>query len=179
VLTQLFEDGQWHPIAYWSRQLKGAEVRYETHGTEMLAIFAAFKHWRQYLEGSRHPIRVVTDHSNLRSFMNTKGLSRRQARWAEALSAFDFDIEYRPGLKNPADAPSRRPDYMERVEGETMLPTLMEKLRRGTFMKDKNNQPFKKHNCLRTNWREIRKERKGLLLLTKRNPTVPNGRMPL
>ena len=45
VLTQLFKDGQWHPIAYWSRQLKGAEVRYETHDTEMLAIFAAFKHW--------------------------------------------------------------------------------------------------------------------------------------
>jgi hypothetical protein len=68
---------------------------------------------------------------------------------------------------------------MEYIEGEIMLPILMEKLWRGTFIKDKNNQPFKKHNCLRTNWCKIQKERKGLLLLTKRNPTVPNGRMPL
>jgi hypothetical protein len=71
--------------------------------------------------------------------MNTKGLSRHQAQWAEALLAFDFNIEYCPGLKNPTDVPSHQPNYMEHVEGETMLPTLMEKLQRGTFIKDKNN----------------------------------------
>jgi hypothetical protein len=37
---------------------------------------------------------------------------------------------------------------MEGIEGETMLPTLIEKLQRGTFIKDKNNQSFKKHNYL-------------------------------
>ena len=30
VLTQLFE-GQWHPIAFWSRQLTPPERNYETH----------------------------------------------------------------------------------------------------------------------------------------------------
>ena len=38
-------------------------------------------------------------------------LSRRQARWAEILSAYDFTIEHLEGTKNPADGPSRRPDY--------------------------------------------------------------------
>jgi hypothetical protein len=71
--------------------------------------------------------------------MNTKGLSRCQAQWMEALLAFDFDIEYCLGLKNPADILSYQPNYIEGIEGETMLPTLMEKLWRGTFMKDKNN----------------------------------------
>jgi hypothetical protein len=31
----------------------------------MLAIFAAFKYWQQYLEGSHYLIRVMIDHSNL------------------------------------------------------------------------------------------------------------------
>jgi hypothetical protein len=57
----------------------------------------------------------------------------------EALLVFDFDIEYHLGLKNPVDMPSYQPDYIEGIEGEIMLPILMEKLWRGTFIKDKNN----------------------------------------
>jgi len=38
-------------------------------------------------------------------------LSRRQARWAEILSSYDFVIKHLEGKKNPADGPSRRSDY--------------------------------------------------------------------
>jgi hypothetical protein len=38
-------------------------------------------------------------------------LSRRQARWGEVLSPYDFVIEHLEGKKHPADGPSRRPDY--------------------------------------------------------------------
>src|SRR4029077_17086945 len=63
--------------------------------------------------------------------MTTKELNGRQARWAERLSAFDFVIQHRPGSRNPADAPSRRPDYERDRASHTMLSTLQEKLRRG------------------------------------------------
>jgi hypothetical protein len=42
--------------------------------------------------------------------------SRRQARWAEVLSSYDFTIQHLKGTKNPADGPSRRPDYEIRYE---------------------------------------------------------------
>lgn len=71
----------------------------------------AFRHWRHYLEGSLGQVLVLADHANLQYFMSTKELSRRQARWAERLSAFDLRVEYRAGPKNPADSLSRRPDY--------------------------------------------------------------------
>ena len=46
------------------------------------------------------------------------------------LSAYDFNIAYRPEKVNPADGPSRRPDYGHDVDrGELMLPTLQRKLR--------------------------------------------------
>ena len=38
-------------------------------------------------------------------------LSRKQARWAEILSSYDFVIEPLEGKKNPADGPSRISDY--------------------------------------------------------------------
>ena len=88
-----------------------AEQNYNIHDKELLAIVDAFKHWRHYLEGARHRILIKCDHKNLEYFMTSKVLSRRQARWAETLSQFDFIIEHLDGKKNPADGPSRRPDY--------------------------------------------------------------------
>jgi hypothetical protein len=43
--------------------------------------------------------------------MTTKELSLKQACWAEELSRFDFEVEYKPGPENAADGPLRRPDY--------------------------------------------------------------------
>jgi len=136
VLSQVFKDAdgmnaQRRPIAYWSRKLLPAEANYETHDAELLAIVAAFKQWRHYLEGSAHTVTVLTDHNNLQYFMTTKELNGRQARWAEKLARFDFVIQHRSGKSNPADAPSRRPDYemSEAERASVALPTLQNLLR--------------------------------------------------
>ena len=61
--------------------------------------------------GSPNRVVVYTDHRNLEYFQTTKILNRRQARWAEILSEFNFVIAYRPGEKNgKAEALSRRMD---------------------------------------------------------------------
>ena len=73
----------------------------------MVVIVDCFKEWGHYLISQR--VVVYTDHRNLEYFNTTKILNRRQARWAEILSDFDFVITYRPGDKNSkADALSRR-----------------------------------------------------------------------
>lgn len=129
IISQLQADGQWHPVAFYSRKMIPAERNYETHDAELLAIVMCFKQWRHYLEGSVHPIEVLTDHNNLRGFMNVKVLSGRQARWAMKIAAYDFIIKHRAGRTNPADAPSRRPDYQSvNTEVTRLLPTLQRKL---------------------------------------------------
>src|SRR2546426_6009286 len=90
-----------------------AEQNYETHDAEMLAIVKSLKHWRHHLEGARFPVIVLTDHQSLQTFMTTKSLTRRQAHWAEQLSAFDLSIRHRKGKLNSADGPSLCPDYMK------------------------------------------------------------------
>jgi transposase InsO family protein len=110
ILSQII-DSRPHPIAFWSRKCTPPECNYGTPDRELLAVVMCVQHWRHYLEGSRHPFTIFTDHKNHESFMTTKILSRRQARWAEFLSGFDFRITFVPGPQNPADALSRRPDY--------------------------------------------------------------------
>jgi hypothetical protein len=93
----------------------------------MLAIVECTKQWRYYIKGNSNTVEILTDHANLRAFLTTKTLSRRHVRWAEFLSAFDIQIEHRPGKNNPADAPSRCPDYTINPE-EYAAELLMEKL---------------------------------------------------
>ena len=85
-----------------------AELNYPIHDKEMLAIIIGFMHWRAYLIGVPERIQVVSDHKALEYFMTTKALTARQARWAEVLSQFHFQIMYKPGAKNHADALTRR-----------------------------------------------------------------------
>ena len=95
------------------------ELNYDTHNKELLAIFNAFKHWRQYLEGAPLTINVVTDHKNLEYFVTTKVLTRRQVRWSEYLCHFNMVIRFHPGkLGGKPDALTRRWDVYPK-EGDT------------------------------------------------------------
>jgi hypothetical protein len=55
---------------------------------------------------------VLTDHLNLKYWMEPRELNPRQARWVEIISPFRLEIVYRPGkLAVMPDALSRRADY--------------------------------------------------------------------
>ena len=69
-----------HPVAFHSRKCTPAEVNYDTHDKELLAIVDCFKKWRRFLEGANHQVMVITDHNNLELFLTRKDLNRRQAR---------------------------------------------------------------------------------------------------
>ena len=91
---------------YGSQKLNAAEGNYATHEKELLAMIHALQTWRHYLLGNNFI--VVTDHNSLKYLHTQPTLSRRQARWAEFLAEFDFQIVYRPGKSNVvADALSR------------------------------------------------------------------------
>jgi hypothetical protein len=100
ALSQKGNDGKLHPLAFHSRKFSPAEMNYEIHDKELLAIVDSFKLWRRYLEGAMHTVEVYSDHQNLEYFTTTKVLNRRQARWAQELAGVDFKIYYRPGSKN-------------------------------------------------------------------------------
>ncbi len=64
----------WCLIAFWSRTMADAEQNFSVSDKEMLAIVKACRHWCHYLEGSKYPVRVLTDNHNLQDFMKNKPL---------------------------------------------------------------------------------------------------------
>ena len=120
VLSQIGEDGKLHPIYYYSKTLKKAEINYSITEKELLAIKTAFVEWRHLLQGATHKILVYSDHRNLLFATKPQLLTPRQVRWQELFATYWFDIIYRPGKKNgkadelsrieDPDQPSREPD---------------------------------------------------------------------
>jgi len=102
VLSQ-FRDGEWRPIAYWSRHLSKAERNYSATEKEALAIVCAVEYFRVYLYGQE--FKICTDHQPLKWMFSIK-----VARWIMKLSEYQFSIEYKPGkINGNADGLSRWP----------------------------------------------------------------------
>ena len=90
-------------MAFHSRKFDVAEINYEIHDKELLAIVDSFTQWRHILEGSSHV------------------LNRHQPRWTQFLTRFDFKFTYRPGKQQgKADALSQR-SYLAPCPGELAL----------------------------------------------------------
>jgi hypothetical protein len=93
-------------ISYGSRTLNKAERNYCTTDKELLAVRYFIEYYRQYLLGRKFCVR--TDHQALIWLFSFKEPKGRIARWLEILSAFDFLVEYRAGVKHGnADTMSR------------------------------------------------------------------------
>ncbi|SLM35328.1 retrotransposon nucleocapsid protein [Lasallia pustulata] len=110
VLSQYDDDKVLHPVAFYSKNMVPAECNYEIYDKELLAIIRCLEHWRPELEATELPVEIFTDHKALEHFMTSKELTRRQVRWAEKLSEYNFKIMYQTGAKNiKADALTRKP----------------------------------------------------------------------
>ncbi|KAH7459503.1 hypothetical protein FOMA001_g20034 [Fusarium oxysporum f. sp. matthiolae] len=121
VLSQYDDEGRLHPVAFFSKKHTATECNYEIYDKELMAIIRCFEEWRPELEGAPSPIKVITDHKNLEYFTTTKLLNRRQARWSEFLSRFNFQITYRPGKQGvKPDALTRRSEDLPK-EGDERL----------------------------------------------------------
>ena len=114
TLSQIGNDGELHPVAFYSRKMLPAESNYEIYDKELLAIINCLETWRPELEFTGIPIQIFSDHRGLEYFMTKRTLTHRQARWAEKLSEYNFKITYRDGKSNQkADALTRQADSQE------------------------------------------------------------------
>ena len=103
VLSHQMPDGTEKPIAFTSRSLSKAELKYAHLDKEGLAIVYGVKRFHQYLFG--RSFTICSDHKPLQYiFSETRPIpnlaSARLQRWALTLSAYSYQIRYKPGKDN-------------------------------------------------------------------------------
>lgn len=96
------------PLAFFSRKLSETERRYSAYDRELLACYAAIRHFRYMLEGRQFTL--YTDHKPLIYAFDQKSekVSPRQLRHLDFIGQFTTDIRHIKGVDNiPADMLSR------------------------------------------------------------------------
>ena len=113
VISHVLPDGSERPIAYASRTMTQSEMNYSQIEKEALALIVGVKKIHEYLYGRQFTL--VTDHKPLTVVLGSKrGLptvaAARLQRWAIVLTAYQYNLEFRPTeAHGNADAFSRLP----------------------------------------------------------------------
>ena len=121
VLCQSNDQGEEHPVAFFSRKLSPAETNYSAVELECLGVVKAIEHFQIYLSGAA--FKIQTDHKALVYLEKFKETKSRLIRWALALQPYSFTIEHKRGVSNTnADGLSRQyKDTPPQIEGEGEL----------------------------------------------------------
>ena len=96
-------DGTEQPIVFTSRTLSSTERGYAHLEREALALINGVRQFHKYLIGRKFTL--VTDHRPLLKILGPEqGIptlaAARLQRWAIVLSAYDYDLEFTPGVNN-------------------------------------------------------------------------------
>ena len=102
ILEQDFGKGL-QPVAFASRKLNGAEIRYSAYERELLGIVWALGQWKHYFQND-HPVIIQTDHAPLRHLPNQASVNTRIWKWVNIMQGYNLEIRHIPGKRNPADS---------------------------------------------------------------------------
>ena len=130
VLSHVTPDGQERPILFASRTLSTSERNYSQVEKEALSLIYGIKKFHRYLYG--RSFTLVTDHKPLTTILGSKKnipslAAARLQRWAIILSAYNYNIEFRPTQEHSnADMLSRLPlkeneDECQLLESEATI----------------------------------------------------------
>jgi hypothetical protein len=111
VLSQINEQGEEHPIGFYSKKLTPAERKWDIWELELAAMVWATTLCRHYLRGDR--FELITD-SKVVAMLLKKEVPTRRENLVVRLAEFDFDITHRKAeLNRNADFFSRWAAYKD------------------------------------------------------------------
>lgn len=120
-------DGEWQPLAFFSRKLSPAQRKYSPYDRELLAIYEAIKYFRHMVEA--RVFVIYTDHKPICYAFNSRkdNCSPRQFRHLDYIGQFTTDIRHISGKDNVvADTLSRIDEITQPIDLEKLAQSQLE-----------------------------------------------------
>ena len=150
ILGQLDENNRERVIEFGGRALHGSEKNYSVYEIECLAIVEGVKAYKAYLS-TDIPFTIITDHKALICLNSmTNSQNGRLARWALFLQGFRYNVVYRKGEQNAADALSRLTQEAQansdlQKESQSFVSALFDKQPQGLTIEPDNPNRMQNH----------------------------------
>lgn len=100
VLMQDDQNGDSHPVAYYSKKFNIHQKNYATIEKELLAIVLALQHFEVYVSAADSQTVIYTDHNPLTYLHSMKNKNQRLMRWSIFLQDFNICIRHVKGVAN-------------------------------------------------------------------------------
>ena len=108
VLTQCDTEGVYHPISFFSKKFNKHQRNYATVEKECYSLVLAIQHFDVYINVTKFPVVVYTDHNPLTFINRMKNKNQMILRWSLIMQSYNLDIRHIKGKDNIlADALSR------------------------------------------------------------------------
>ena len=112
ILSQRNDEGEEHPIAYFSSGLTEAQKKYSSGELECWAVIATTRKFSKYLRAATH-VKIQTDHNPLVWLRKQRDPRGKFTRWILELESINYSIEYIKGTENASAG------YLSREKSET------------------------------------------------------------
>jgi hypothetical protein len=91
VLLQKNEEGQERPIAFFSRALRDAEIRYEIMEKKAYALVKSLKYFKVYVFHSK--VTAYVPSAYVKDILVQPDIDGRRGRWIARILEFDLEIK--------------------------------------------------------------------------------------
>ena len=100
AVLQQFVNGEWRPLAFFSKKLSPTQQNYSAFDRELLAAYLTIRHFRYFVEG--RPFTLYTDHKPLTFALKSRPdrHTPRQTRHLSYIAEFTTDIQHIKGVDN-------------------------------------------------------------------------------
>jgi hypothetical protein len=96
--------GPRHLCGFHSQSFTSTEQNYPIYDWEFLEVLRGLRCWSHLLKGTKIPVLVYTDHTNLRYYREPRKIGPRVAGYIPEIAQYNIQLEYKPGATNRADA---------------------------------------------------------------------------
>ncbi|KAH9292066.1 hypothetical protein KI387_042748, partial [Taxus chinensis] len=129
VLLQKDDEGAERPIAFFSKALQGAELKYTIMEKQAFSLVKETKVFRPYILSSK--VFSYVPHTMVKDILSEMEVSRKRCRWVNKLQEYDMDIQTMKlvrglGLAKLMDERNLQTIEVNEVEGERV--DVLEKL---------------------------------------------------
>ena len=99
IFSQNDNEKIFHAVVFYNKSFILVECNYHIYDKKLMIIIRCLEYWKPELESIEFLIQIFLDYQIFKYFMNDKKIPKKQIRYIDILSEYNFQVIFRPNKK--------------------------------------------------------------------------------